>query len=195
MHVFAEDENELKVEIVEKPTNCEASSQKGNLLRMHYTGFLSDGRKFDSSVDRGDPFEFELGIGEVIKGFDHGLVDMCKGEKRRLTIPPHLGYGDEGSGDKIPGGATLIYDVELLDIDRGHRPANFFREIDLDGDSFLSQDEVSMFVRKQEADEGIATPDDAAHNALVADIFLHEDTDKDGFISQEEFSGPKHDEL
>ncbi|KAG0171721.1 Peptidyl-prolyl cis-trans isomerase fpr2 [Apophysomyces sp. BC1015] len=90
---------------------------------MHYTGTLfSTGEKFDSSVDRNQPLEFTLGTGRVIKGWDLGLKNMCVGEKRRLTIPPHLGYGEQGAGGGlIPGGATLVFDVELMDIKEGDR--------------------------------------------------------------------------
>eukprot|EP01083_Nonionella_stella_P033630 92036_1 len=98
---------------------CKLRSQNGDTLSMHYTGTLyKDGSKFDSSVDRGQPFEFELGAGRVIKGWDQGLLDMCIGEKRTLTIPSDLGYGDRGSGANIPGGATLMFDTELLYINR-----------------------------------------------------------------------------
>ena len=83
---------------------------------MHYTGTLEDGTKFDSSLDRGTPFEFTLGQGMVIQGWDRGLHNMCVGEKRRLKIPAHLGYGESGSPPKIPGGATLIFTVELVAI-------------------------------------------------------------------------------
>ncbi|CAM9568179.1 unnamed protein product [Phaeothamnion confervicola] len=85
---------------------------------MHYTGKLyKDCKKFDSSLDRGDPFSFTLGRGQVIKGWDSGLLGMCVGEKRKLTIPSDLGYGDAGTpGGDIPPGATLVFDVELLEI-------------------------------------------------------------------------------
>merc|ERR1712228_134765 len=96
---------------------CKIKSQKGDKLSMHYVGTLRvDDSQFDSSRDRGDPFEFTLGSGQVIKGWDQGLVDMCIGEVRKLTIPSDLGYGDRGSPPKIPGGATLVFNVELLDI-------------------------------------------------------------------------------
>merc|ERR1719482_2430926 len=99
-----------------KPETCDKVTQPGDKLKMHYTGKLySDCSTFDSSVERGDPFEFKLGKGEVIKGWDDGLRGMCIGEKRKLTIPSDLAYGDGGSGEKIPGGSTLQFDVELLD--------------------------------------------------------------------------------
>ena len=97
--------------------DCKIKSKKGDKLSMHYVGTLrKDGSKFDSSRDRDSPFEFTLGSGQVIKGWDRGLVDMCIGEIRKLTIPSDLGYGDRGSPPKIPGGATLVFEVELLDI-------------------------------------------------------------------------------
>eukprot|EP00049_Salpingoeca_infusionum_P027266 m.31352 g.31352 ORF g.31352 m.31352 type:complete len:156 (-) comp9413_c0_seq1:116-583(-) len=96
---------------------CKRKSANGDRLSMHYTGWTrADGKVFDSSVSRNSPFEFNLGQGMVIKGWDRGLVNMCIGERRRLTIPSDLGYGDHGSGAKIPGGATLVFDVELLKI-------------------------------------------------------------------------------
>lgn len=86
-------------------------------VQVHYTGWLqSNGQKFDSSVDRGQPFGFDLGAGQVIKGWDEGVKGMKVGEKRQLIIPASLGYGDRGAPPVIPGGATLIFDVELLGV-------------------------------------------------------------------------------
>lgn len=94
-----------------------ASPKTGNSVTVHYTGWLKSGEKFDSSVDRGQPFVFQLGRGRVIKGWDEGVSSMRVGGKRKLIIPAHLGYGDRGAGRVIPPGATLIFEVELLAID------------------------------------------------------------------------------
>lgn len=88
----------------------------GKTATVHYTGWLENGRKFDSSVDRGQPFSFPLGAGRVIKGWDEGVQGMKIGGKRKLTIPPDLGYGARGAGGVIPPNATLIFDVELLGV-------------------------------------------------------------------------------
>ncbi|KAG8710640.1 Peptidyl-prolyl cis-trans isomerase fpr2 [Ceratobasidium sp. 395] len=115
----------LGVDAYSVPAECPLKSQKGDKLSMHYltlrdvmqTGTLaSDGSKFDSSRDRNQPFAFTLGTGQVIQGWDQGLVDMCVGEKRKLTIPSAMGYGARGFPPVIPPDATLVFDVELLGI-------------------------------------------------------------------------------
>ena len=104
---------DLKIEILQEGTGDEAKS--GDVVVVHYTGIFADGEKFDSSVDRGEPFEFNLGAGQVIQGWDLGVAGMKIGEKRKLTIPYGLAYGEFGYGP-IPPKATLIFDVELLEI-------------------------------------------------------------------------------
>ncbi len=93
-----------------------AEAKAGKVVDVHYTGWLLDGTKFDSSVDRGKPFSFHLGAGEVIRGWDEGVAGMKVGGKRKLRIPAELGYGSRGAGGVIPGNATLIFDVELLGV-------------------------------------------------------------------------------
>ncbi|KAH7321427.1 hypothetical protein B0I35DRAFT_408377 [Stachybotrys elegans] len=110
--VAAED---LKIDVT-LPVECDRKTTKGDVLSMHYRGTLADsGKKFDASYDRNQPFSFKLGSGQVIKGWDQGLLDMCIGEKRTLTIPPELGYGQRAMGP-IPAGSTLVFETELLGI-------------------------------------------------------------------------------
>lgn len=92
-----------------------AEAKAGNTVSVHYTGWLTDGTKFDSSLDRNEPFEFQLGAGMVIPGWDEGVAGMKVGGKRKLTIPPDLGYGASGAGP-IPANSTLIFEVELLEV-------------------------------------------------------------------------------
>jgi hypothetical protein len=108
-------EEELQIEVLEQGAGQEAKN--GDLVAVHYTGTLEDGTKFDSSLDRGQPFVFTLGIGQVIEGWDLGVLGMKIGEKRKLTIPSKLAYGETGTpGGPIPPNATLIFEVELLAI-------------------------------------------------------------------------------
>merc|ERR1712203_617339 len=104
----------LKVEYLSKPDSCDKVARNGDMLEMHYTGTLEDGKKFDSSYDRSEAFKFQIGVGQVIKGWEEGVLGMCIGEKRRLIVPPELGYGAQGAGDIIPGGATLSSTWSLL---------------------------------------------------------------------------------
>jgi FKBP-type peptidyl-prolyl cis-trans isomerase len=106
--------DELQIEDLSVGSGDEATS--GQQVDVHYTGWLENGTKFDSSLDRGKPFSFRLGGGQVIQGWDQGVAGMKVGGKRKLTIPSHLGYGARGAGGVIPPNATLIFEVELLGV-------------------------------------------------------------------------------
>ncbi len=110
----------LKYQIIEEAAKDAVAPEKGAMIQVHYTGWLDDqgkpGKKFDSSVDRGEPFAFQVGVGYVIKGWDEGVLSMREGEKRRLFIPASLGYGARGAGAAIPPHANLIFDVTLLKV-------------------------------------------------------------------------------
>ncbi len=106
--------SELKIEKLVSGSG--PAPKTGNVVVVHYTGWLTNGTKFDSSLDSGEPFSFVIGQGEVIEGWDQGVAMMQVGDKARLTIPPTLGYGAQGAGSDIPPNATLIFEVELLEI-------------------------------------------------------------------------------
>lgn len=106
---------ELKIEELKVGTGTEAIA--GKTVNVHYTGWLTNGKKFDSSLDRGQPFRFQLGASQVIRGWDEGVAGMKIGGKRKLIIPSNLGYGERGAGDVIPPNSTLVFEVELLGVD------------------------------------------------------------------------------
>ncbi|KAG8407701.1 Peptidyl-prolyl cis-trans isomerase fpr2 [Metarhizium acridum] len=108
--------DDLKIDVTHS-VQCDRKTQKGDKVAMHYKGTLGDsGKKFDASYDRGQQLQFTLGTGQVIAGWEKGLLDMCIGEKRTLTIPPELAYGERGIGP-IPPGATLIFETELVGVE------------------------------------------------------------------------------
>ena len=191
--------NTFTVEQYDGPTSCEDPAESGDQLSMHYTGTIDasseagvKGMKFDSSRDRDQVFKFTLGKGQVIDGWDKGLLGLCLGAKARLVLPPDMAYGASGAGADIPGGATLKFDVEVMDIQRPtstSRPRasegtasqlpNVFSQIDKDGNKELSSNEVEAFFREQREGD------------VPAELWDKEDTDSDGVISWEEFTGPK----
>ena len=107
---------DFKTQIVDLRAGTGAEAKKGDFVSVHYTGTLEDGTKFDSSRDRGQPFQFPLGAGRVIQGWDFGVAGMKVGGQRKLTIPPEEAYGARGAGAAVPPNATLCFDVELIKI-------------------------------------------------------------------------------
>lgn len=188
-------EPEVKIDVLHKPFMCYRKSKYGDMLLVHYEGFLeSNGTMFHSSRSQGDksPVWFTLGVREVLVGWDKGLRNMCTGERRKLTVPPVLAYGKEGKG-KIPPSSTLIFDIELLEIRNGPRSHESFQLMDLNNDWKLCREEVKDYIKKEFEKHGYS-PNDTEHDSMVEDIFKNEDEDKDGFISAREFTY-QHDEL
>lgn len=184
----------IEVNVYEGPKECEDADKvkTGQFLSMHYTGTIDassetgeKGKQFDSSRTRGSTFDFKIGAGRVIKGWDEGLLGLCKGAKATLVIEPEKGYGASGAGGDIPGGATLNFDVEVVAIsdkeEGGKEEPNLFADLDSNKDAKLTKEEVLEFFKKQGKDE------------LPDGLWENEDKDKDGFISWEEFGGPKGD--
>lgn len=125
---------DLKIDVTYQ-VECDRRTQKGDRIDVHYMGTLqSNGQKFDASYDRGTPFSFTLGGGMVIKGWDEGLVDMCIGEKRTLTVPPSYGYGQRAIGP-IPAGSTLVFETELVGIEGVPKPEKIVPKPETQGSS------------------------------------------------------------
>ncbi|KAI8950638.1 hypothetical protein F4801DRAFT_579316 [Xylaria longipes] len=132
--------SDLKIDVT-LPVECDRKTKKGDSIEVHYRGTLaSNGNKFDASYDRGTPFGFQLGGGRVIKGWEEGLLDMCIGEKRTLTIPPELGYGSRGMGP-IPAGSTLIFETELMGIKGVPKPETVVAKATASSDDSQDSDE------------------------------------------------------
>lgn len=186
-----QERDHLSVGIMRKPDDCPRESKDGDHLTVRYNNTLID----QTPILTTSEFEFTLGEGQVIPGWDMGLKDMCVGELRELVVPSQYGYGEYPVGDKIPPRALLVFYVELLKIadpseDSG-RP-NMFKEIDVNGDGLISHSEVAGYLRREGMSNGEG---DESHNMLLQEIFHEEDKNKDGFISHEEFQGIKHHEL
>jgi len=185
--------SEFSVKVYDGPTECDGVNirkvETGDIVSIHYVGTIDEssatgekGKKFDANKDRGwEPFETAIGLGKVIKGWDEGIVGLCKGAKAILVIPPEMGYGDTGAGKIIPGGATLNFDVEIAFIIKKPKGlvGKMFDKIDTNNNNELTLDEMKVFFKDADADE-----------------LMESDLNKDGIITFEEFSGEGgHDEL
>lgn len=199
--VYSEDGLETEV-LSPAPEKCERKAKNDDILYMHYVGKLANGEQFDNSYTHSpaDPFGFKLGAGHVIAGWEKGVVGMCVGEKRKLTIPPSLGYGDEGYGDLIPPKSTLVFEIELMNIrdddgtfeesllgDQEHRHANphEFDHIDENNDKHISKEELTSFINKLNTDAAEGEKIDEVEKT-VDDIIREHDINQDGMISFEE---------
>ncbi|XP_062862321.1 peptidyl-prolyl cis-trans isomerase FKBP7 [Trichomycterus rosablanca] len=187
--------DEVQIEVVFVPENCTQKSKKGDLLHAHYDGFLAkDGSQFYCSRSASSqPHWFVLGVGEVIEGLDLGLKDMCPGEKRKITVPPSLAFGEKGK-DPVPPHATVIFEVELLHLRRGPRSMEAFNEMDLNNDKTLTKEEVRKHL-KMEAEKLNVQKEESYFDSVVTDVFRRNDEDADGTLSVKEYNVYEHDEL
>ncbi|XP_056913833.1 peptidyl-prolyl cis-trans isomerase FKBP7 [Takifugu flavidus] len=187
---------EVKIEVLFKPVECDPKSKKGDLMNVHYDGFLAkDGSQFYCSrTDKaGHPQWVVLGIGQMIKGLDLGMVDMCPGERRKITIPPALAFGEAGK-EPVPPNATVIFEVEAFSVSRGPRSMEAFGSMDIDNDKSLTKDEVKEYLKVEYKKEG-KPREETFFDKVVEDIFRKNDNDKNGQISVTEYNIYKHDEL
>ncbi|KFA54999.1 hypothetical protein S40293_02382 [Stachybotrys chartarum IBT 40293] len=168
---------ELKVDVT-LPVECERKTQKGDKVSMHYRGTLAkDGSKFDASYDRNQPFTFKLGAGQVIKGWDQGLLEMCIGEKRTLTIPPELGYGQRNMGP-IPAGSTLIFETELLAIDGVPKPEKIKTKVVEEAETASEAASEAAETASEKIGEKVASA--VSEAAEAAKTFIADTDDVDG---------------
>ncbi|XP_053266182.1 peptidyl-prolyl cis-trans isomerase FKBP7 isoform X1 [Podarcis raffonei] len=190
--------DEVQMEVVHVPENCHPKSKKGDLLNAHYDGYLAGEKsKFYCSrtQNNGHPKWFVLGVGQVIKGLDIAMLNMCPGEKRKVIIPPSLAYGKQGyEPAKIPPNATLIFEIELYAVTQGPRSVEAFSQMDLDSDKKLSKHEIDHYLKKEFERDG-KKRDPSVHQDVLLDIFKKNDHDGDGFISAKEYNVYQHDEL
>lgn len=183
---------ELKIEVISRPPKCQRFSKRADLMTIHYSGKLAATNvEFDNSRNHPEPFKFQLGAAAVIRGWEEGLKNMCVGEIRKLTVPPHMGYGDRNI-ERIPPKSTLLFEIELIKIEDGEKIPNVFRLIDINGDQMLTRDEVKSYIDSEALRHGMKKD---TENVMLNEIFKQEDKNYDGVITHDEFSGPKHDEL
>ncbi|XP_066491156.1 peptidyl-prolyl cis-trans isomerase FKBP7 [Tiliqua scincoides] len=197
-HGQEKEAEEVQIEVLHVPKDCQPKSKKGDLLNAHYDGYLaSDRSKFYCSrtQNNGHPKWFVLGVGQVIKGLDVAMTDMCPGEKRKVIIPPSLAYGQQGyEPAKIPPNATLIFEIELYAVTKGPRSVEAFAQIDTDSDKKLSKHEINHYLKKEFERDG-KKRDPSVQELILDDIFKKNDRDGDGFISAKEYNVYQHDEL
>jgi len=191
------DHDGVQIEVLKKGEDCDKKAEEGDMLTAEFHGFLANGyERFESSHDSKKPSSFKIGHGYMIKGLERGLLGTCVGEKRRLHIPAVLAYGKIGDGKNVPPGADLVYDVEVIHIQKGTIPPNIFAKIDLNKDKLISREEMGAFIL--ETGRTVTLRGQSEIDNVVNEIFNLEDINEDGFVDLSEFSGPKkskHDEL
>ena len=185
----AAEEDQVAIDVYEGPMECDEADRVkvGDRLGMHYTGTIDGssrtgepGKVFDSSRGRDIVLDVTIGVGELIAGWDAGLLGLCRGAKAILVVPPDMGYGSSGVGDAIPGGATLRFDLGVISVTAPPPLPDLFDELDIDEDGVLALEEIHAHFRKEGPDA-----------EMPPDLMEREDKNGDGVVSREEFGGPK----
>lgn len=179
--------DQLSVNVYGGERECQETEQvkEGDFVSLHYSGYIDEssstgekGAKFESSLDGGEPFSFFIGSGNVIPGWEEGLIGLCQGAKVTLIVPPGMAYGTEGAGTIIPGDATLKFDVHIISVDSDKEEINLFELLDRDNNGLLDYDEIDVYF-------------EAVGQKMPEHFMDEEDKNDDGVISWEEFMGPK----
>jgi len=193
---------DVQIDVLSKPDACDRVAKNGDTISMLYKGNLFDvasgeiGKEFDSNIGRGQTFDFKLGEGQVIQGWEKGVPGMCVGEKRKLTVPPELAYGDAGFSTVIPPKSTLVFEIELVDVKSGDahdhqgvphdHETDSFAAIDVDGDKQITSEEMAAYIKKFNEEGSEADKFDNI-DTIVGEIFQEDDKNKDGVISLDEY--------
>lgn len=184
------------IALVERPTECERPTRKGDLIKVTFNATIGDTTGAFSKRYMTEPLEFVIGDGEMIAGFDAGVVDMCPGELRHISVPAKYAYEGNGMGGELPSRATLYFFVRLVSTEsiakHKARKPNAFSNIDEDGDKLISRDEVHSYLKKNGVKDVVG---DHGLKQITRDIFREEDRNSNGYIEHVEFSGAKKDEL
>lgn len=199
-----------KVTVTFKPEVCKKLSKKGDFVKYHYNASLMDGSPIDSTHNYGKTYNIVLGANQVVPGMEDGLRDMCVGEKRHLIIPPHLGYGERGVTDEVPGSAVLVFDIELIDMEEGlpegymfiwndDTTPDLFSEMDTDDNKQVEPSEFTNYIMRQVSEgKGRLAPGFDPYR-IIDNMFSNQDRNGDGTITEAEFKlkadESAHDEL
>lgn len=199
------------VTVTFKPDECNKETKKGDFVKYHYNASLMDGSSIDSTYNYGKTYNIVLGANQVVPGMEDGLMGMCVGEKRHLVIPPHLGYGERGVTDEVPGSAVLVFDVELVEVEEGlpegymfiwneEVSPDLFSEMDKDKNGQVEASEFTDYIMRQVAEgKGRLAPGFDPYR-IIDNMFSNQDRNSDGKITEDEFrlkadEAATHDEL
>ncbi|XP_062266091.1 peptidyl-prolyl cis-trans isomerase FKBP9 [Platichthys flesus] len=208
---FHNPSDNTEITVIHKPGECDKQTKKGDFVKYHYNASTMDGTSIDSTYNYGKTYNIVLGANQVVPGMEDGLMEMCVGEKRHLVIPPHLGYGERGVPDEVPGSAVLLFDIELVEMEEGLPEGymfiwnddvspDLFAEMDKDENKQVEPSEFTDYIMQQvNQGKGRLAPGFDPYR-IIDNMFSNQDRDGDGTITEAEFKlkadeATTHDEL